>query len=240
MDSNLHRFKIAEKEIEKLIVLDLTNVLMFDTFNIPLSQIWRHPQRLLSLILTVFLSFGLILAIVFTVCLLLARNSGQSFEDTSNIFLFLQVAVVISLILTLGCNIYLWIKAKNFLELINLLDEVNKYNELVEAVDIIERLEAANQSERNLMNRDALISAIEITRSSLIAALRTEKLLRENKGLIARRSEIFAYLENNFTTLMALDSSNKAGEYGRLLNESLQIGMSVHKEVRKLQKRRVR
>lgn len=64
-------------------------------------------------------------------------------------------------------------------------------------------------------------------------------MLRENKGLIARRYEVFAYLENNFTSLMALDSSNKAGEYGRLLNESLQIGMSVHKEVRKLQKRRV-
>jgi len=34
---------------------------------------------------------------------------------------------------------------------------------------------------------------------------------------------------------MSFEVSNQANEYGRLLNESLQIGMSVHKEVRKLQ-----
>ncbi|GET37866.1 hypothetical protein [Microseira wollei] len=120
-----------------------------------------------------------------------------------------------------------------------MLDEVNKYNELIEAVDIVERLEAVSQSELNLIDRDTLITALEVTRESLIAALSTEKLLRENKGLIARRYQFFYYLENNFTNLMALDTNNKAGEYGRLLNESLQIGMSVHKEVRKLQKRQV-
>ncbi len=239
MHSNLHRFKITEKELYNLIGLEVNNVLMLDAFNLPVSQILRHPQRLFSLCLAEFFMFGFILVVVFTIGLLLARNSSQSFEDTYNIFLFLQMAVVISLMVTLGCNLYLWIKAKNFLELLNLLDEVNKYNELIEAVDIIERLEAVSQSERNLMNRDALIAALEVTRESLIAALSTEKLLRENKGLIARRAEVFAYLENNFTSLMALDTSNKAGEYGRLLNESLQIGMSVHKEVRKLQKRRV-
>ncbi|CAD5917594.1 hypothetical protein PCC9214_00446 [Planktothrix tepida] len=33
---------------------------------------------------------------------------------------------------------------------------------------------------------------------------------------------------------MALDVTNQASEYGRLLNETLEIGMSVHQEVRKL------
>ncbi|MFB2982270.1 hypothetical protein [Microseira sp. BLCC-F43] len=239
MHSNLHRLKLAEKELENLICLEVNNVLMLDIFPMTISQILRHPQRLFSLCLAEVLIFGLILVVVFTLGLLLARNSGQSFEDTYNIFRFLQVAVVISLMVTLGCNLYLWIKAKNFLALRNLLDEVNKYNELIEAVDIVERLEAVSQSELNLMNRDTLIAALEVTRESLIAALSTEKLLRENKGLIARRYEVFSYLENNLTNLMALDTNNKAGEYGRLLNESLQIGMSVHKEVRKLQKRQV-
>jgi hypothetical protein len=237
MHSNLRGLKISEKELENLIGLESNNVLIIDILNNPISQTLRRPQRLFSLCLTVFLIFGLILVVVFTVNLLLARNAGQSFEDPANIFGFLQVSLVVSLIMTVGCTFYLWIKAKNFLELINLLHEVKKYNELIEAVDFIERLEAASQSERNLMNRDALIATLEITRESLIAGLRTERLLRDNKGLIARRYEFFAYLEENFTTLMALDTSNKAGEYGRLLNESLQIGMSVHQEVRKLQKK---
>lgn len=237
MRSNLNRLKIDGKELETLIGLEVNNVLMLDIFNTPMSQTLRHPQRLFSLCLTEFFIFGFTLVVVFTLSLLLARNSGQSFEDAASIFRFLQIALVISLLVTIGWNIYLRIKGKHFLELLNLLNEVNKYNELIEAVDIIERLETAS-TELNLMNRDALIAALEVTRASLIAGLRTEKLLRENKGLIARRYEVFAYLENNFTTLMSLDSNNKAGEYGRLLNESLQIGMSVHKEVRKLQNRR--
>jgi len=32
-----------------------------------------------------------------------------------------------------------------------------------------------------------------------------------------------------------VDVSDRATEYGRLLNEALEIGMSVHKEVRNLQ-----
>ncbi|GET37865.1 hypothetical protein [Microseira wollei] len=115
MHSNLHRLKLAGKELENLIGLEVNNLLMLDIFNMTISQILRHPQRLFSLCLAEFLIFGLILVVVFTVGLLLARNSGQSFEDTYNIFRFLQVAVVISLMVTLGCNLYLWIKAKNFL-----------------------------------------------------------------------------------------------------------------------------
>lgn len=155
MRSNLPDLKITEKQLDKLIGLEVNNVLMFEIFTTPISQILRHPQRLFSLCLTVFFIFGFILASVFTVGLLLARNSGQSFEDTANIFRFLQVAAIVSLIVTLACNLYLWIKAKNFLELIKLINEVNKYNELIEAVEIVEQLEAASQSEINMMNKDA-------------------------------------------------------------------------------------
>ena len=36
---------------------------------------------------------------------------------------------------------------------------------------------------------------------------------------------------------MSFDMSDSASEYGRLLNESLRIGITVHKEMRKLQNR---
>jgi hypothetical protein len=64
------------------------------------------------------------------------------------------------------------------------------------------------------------------------------RILRENKDFIDRRYELFANIESNLAALMALDVSDRASEYGRLLNEALEIGMSVHKEVRKLQNER--
>ncbi|WP_242724705.1 hypothetical protein [Microcoleus vaginatus] len=37
----------------------------------------------------------------------------------------------------------------------------------------------------------------------------------------------FANIESNLAALMAVDVSDRATEYGRLLNEALEIGMSA-------------
>jgi len=99
----------------------------------------------------------------------------------------------------------------------------------------IDRLTAAGNLQANLINRADAIEALQITRESLVCALRTERIMRENKDFIDRRYELFANIESNLAALMAVNVSDRATEYGRLLNEALEIGMSVHKEVRKLQ-----
>ena len=77
---------------------------------------------------------------------------------------------------------------------------------------------------------NALLGQITI----LINGLKTERILREHQDFMGRRYELFLNLENNLSALMALDVTNQATEYGQLLNEALEIGMTVHQEVRKL------
>jgi len=114
------------------------------------------------------------------------------------------------------------------------MEEVKKYNDTVKAVEILDQFSKTESLEDKLVNRAEVIQALQITRNSLVSAFQTERIIREHQDFIDRRYELFAHLENNLTTLMTFNVNNQANEYGQLLNEALQIGMSVHREIEKL------
>lgn len=114
-----------------------------------------------------------------------------------------------------------------------LLDEVDKYHELVVAIDINDQLAASGNLESIIHDRDQVTAALQLIREDLVRALKTERILRDNKKLLANNQELFV---NNLARLQALQVSSQAGEYAQLLNQSLQIAIDVQAEIRKLQK----
>ncbi|MBD1932173.1 MULTISPECIES: hypothetical protein [Cyanophyceae] len=70
-------------------------------------------------------------------------------------------------------------------KLINLLNEVNKYNAVIKAINVSDELEEAGNLEIKIDNRRKLINALKITRADVVRALKTEKILRLNKDFIA-------------------------------------------------------
>lgn len=120
--------------------------------------------------------------------------------------------------------------------LVNLFEDVERYNDVIKAIDINDQLEAAGNPEVSLTDREKVIAALELTREDLVRALRTERILRAHRSFIARNPELFA---NNLTALTALQVSDRASEHGKLLNEALQIAVSAQAEMRKLQDHRL-
>lgn len=121
--------------------------------------------------------------------------------------------------------------------LVNLLDEVDKYHAVINAIHINDQLEAAGTPGTSLSDRAKVIQGLQLTRDDLVRALKTERILRENKQLISTNPELFA---NNLRTLQAIQtSSDGASEYGRLLNDALQIAVEVQEEMRKLQQKKM-
>lgn len=112
-----------------------------------------------------------------------------------------------------------------------LLDEVDKYHEVVQAIDISDRLASSGNKNSNIDDREKIISALQLIREDLVRALQTERILRDNKKLLANSQDLFI---NNLANLQALHLSERAGEYGNLLNQSLQIAVDVQEQVRKL------
>ncbi len=113
-----------------------------------------------------------------------------------------------------------------------LLKDVERYNGVIRAIDINDQIEAAGNPEVTIKERHRVIEALKLTKADLIRALKTEKILRENKKFIINNAELFA---SNLATLTAMQVTEKASEHGRLLNEALQIALDVQHEMRQLQ-----
>ena len=235
IQADLDELRIPEKELEDLSGIALSDGLAADFYR---PATLRDSKKLFSFLLNELLIFCVTLVVALPIALLASKQQVGSFSDTEIFVRVLQITLGLSLAITFAWNVYKWVKAKPLQTLAGLLDEVEKYHEVIKALDIIDRLTAAGNLQANVINRGDAIEALQITRESLVCALRTERILRENKDFIGRRYELFANIESNLAALMALDVSDRATEYGRLLNEALEIGMSVHKEVRKLQNER--
>ncbi|MEG4074169.1 hypothetical protein QUA30_15760 [Microcoleus sp. Pol14C2] len=232
IEADLEQLKISEKELEDLSGIALSDGFAADFYR---PAALRDGKKLFSLLVNELLIFCVTLVVSLPVALLANKHNVGLFSDSEIFVRVLQITLGLSLAITVAWNVYKWVKAKPLATLAGLLDEVEKYHEVIQALDIIDRLTDAGNLQANLINRGDAIEALKITRESLVCALKTERILRDNQQFIGRRYELFANIESNLAALMALDVSDRATEYGRLLNEALEIGMSVHKEVRKLQ-----
>lgn len=235
MKSDLEDLKITEKEIEKLTGLEINGVfiggVLGGTYN---PSVLLRPKQLASLCLTEI--FVLVLIFIFTIPIGIPflRNSVSVVNSPAVNSQFLQTTIVVTSLVFTSWNIYMWLRLKRIKILARLLDEIEKYNEIIQSVYLFDKLGAVGNLQNNLVNRNEVVEALNVTRDTLVCGLITEKILRENRGLLARRHDLFANIENNLTTLRALDVKNQANEYGQLLNNALQISMSVRKEMLKL------
>lgn len=127
---------------------------------------------------------------------------------------------------------WLWQKRTKLTALITLLEDVDRYNTVIKAIQISDQIEAAGNRNATISDRQTVISALQLTREDLLRALRTERILRENQEFIGTNPELFA---NNLTAIKALQLSDRASEYGQFLDRALQIGVSIQTEMRKLQ-----
>lgn len=113
-----------------------------------------------------------------------------------------------------------------------LLADVERYNNVIKAIFINDQIEAAGNPEVAIKERKKVLEALQLTRSDLIRALKTERVLRENKKFILRNTELF---DRNLPALSAMQVDERATEHGKLLNEALQIAMDVQLEMQRLQ-----
>lgn len=228
MQPDLDSIKITEEDLEQLSGLEINNLFMG---NVCRPSVLYSSKKLLSYILTQVLWLGLICIFVIPVGFIIAQNIVNFPES---IFKVLRITLGLSLVTILAWNFYTWLKGKRMKSLANLLDEVDKYNEVVQAVDVMNKLTAVGSIEVD-PNRKKVTEALSVTRDSLVSALMVERILREHKDVITRRHQLLTNIENNLSALMTLEVNQQASEYGGLINSALLIGMSVQEEMQKLQ-----
>ncbi len=245
MQPDLADLKITERELERLTGCDVGSIFIGGVFGgVYRSSALRDPKRLLAFCLTEIVVFLLALVFSLPIGLSTLRNTTESVNQASSMGAFLLVTVSIAGLVMIAWNLYMAVKGKRFRSLMPLLDEIDRYHDVLDAIALLEQLESVAMTSPGTANpgivnfgieeRVAVLEALRITRDSLVAGLVTEKILRDHRGLLARRHELLATIETNLATLQTLEVTHQADEYGHFLNQALQIGISVHQEVQKL------
>lgn len=233
MPFKLEALTIDRTEIERLIELNFIDTLALDLAKLLIKLNFKN---LCLLSLNIFLTLATVSILVFSVALLGFRDRLIATSDriASN-SLLLIVLIVGILAITFGWYFYLWQKAQKLKILATLLKKLENYNEIIKSLILIEELKTTQNLNPVILSEE-LTPFLELVRDTLINALNLENLLRKHQQLVNNCDELFANLEDNLTTLMRFEPSDRLSEYGNLLGDALQIGMSVHREIKKLRK----
>jgi hypothetical protein len=229
MSPDLADLNITEPEIERLTGFDVGPIFIGGVFGgVWRSSVWHHPQRLFLLGLTECLVAGLVY--VFSLPLGLAMLQPASPSADQNM-LFFVVTLGVTLAVMVGWNVYMQWRSQRLRTLMHLLDEVDRYHEVVQAVHVLDQLVSVGHAPDRLPDRADILQALQITRSNLIAGLVTEKILRTHRNLLSRRDEFLQTIEQNLASLNALEVNNQGQEYRELLHQTLQISLNVQQEM---------
>jgi hypothetical protein len=112
--------------------------------------------------------------------------------------------------------------------IIRLFAEVDKCNKSIGDIDIFDQLQDAGNPIK-LESREAAIAALRMTRNDIVRALKTERILREHPEFHPDRFDI------DLNAFEAIQMNDRAKEYGRIFDTTLQIAIDVQKAMSELQ-----
>ncbi|CAN1208645.1 SMODS and SLOG-associating 2TM effector domain-containing protein [Tumidithrix helvetica PCC 7403] len=232
MQADIKHLQITEQDLERVTGKEISLLLMGSAYKI---FILKKPKLWVPFLLSEAITLFLISIFSLPISIMIFQAFHSSIENHQDRIGFAIFVFSLVLILFLSWNFFAWNRAKKMTCLYHLLDEVDKYNQVIFAVDICDRLKSVGNQSSKLDRREDILQALELTRDSLICGLTTERILREHRHFLSDRHTLFSNIEQNSIALESLEVQNQADRYSSLLSDALVIGMNVQNEMLKLQ-----
>ena len=150
--------------------------------------------------------------------------SIQAFGDRDlSPFLEILFKLLLFLVELLKLQEFLKKRGKN-ITLVNLFTDVKNHNQVIYQIQVLDELSSVG-NQVSLDDRATVLEALKITKENLIQALKTDRILRHNPGFKPDRFAV------DLASMRSLHIQEQSSEYGKLLNEALQIGVSLQDEL---------
>ena len=224
MSFELEALSITYDDLSEITNLDISAVFMGGTIR---PSVFRSKGRLLSLLGTEILALGALFIMGLGFALVLVPQK-ENFNQLRLLVVAIAGAVAVSAVVW---HSYQGHRAKTLKTLSRLLDEVDRHNAIIQALQVIDALEAAQAEAQTLTQKPEIIQALEATRKSLVSALLTDKILRHHRPIMDQQSELLNAVETNLAILQTLQLNHQVSEYRQFLQEALDIGLAVRLEM---------
>ncbi len=120
---------------------------------------------------------------------------------------------------------YRWGKGRSLQTLLHLLEEIDRFHEVLGAIAVVDRLAVAQGKAAPTAHHETL----QLTRDCLITGLKTERILREQRNWMVQDGS--THLEQSLALLKTLDLQMQADEYAEILQQSVAIAERVQQEL---------
>ncbi|WP_204105999.1 MULTISPECIES: hypothetical protein [Spirulina sp. CCY15215] len=233
-NQEFHELSITPQELEEILHIDAIANIAIDFYR---GVMQKKGKYLVSTLLTELGLMAIAIVLILPTTAIVLQASGT--RDRHLVFPLFTISFSLIGLILLAFNLYCWQKAKQLKSLTHLLSEIEKYNRVVHSVTFVDRLNSLKSSDSQPeQNRLETFELLQTIRHSLITALNVEQLMREQTQWIPSRYELLATLESDLDILMAFTARHDENDNSQLFNEALQIGLNVHKEIKKFQRDR--
>ena len=233
MRSDWDELKISEVELEQ--VLD-TGIVFGWAIAFARVLILRQSQYWQSFLLTQSTFLFLNLLFFFPINLIVCRNIGLLDNNATGLVTVSIATLILSFISMIVCNYYLWQKAKKLKLLSKLLTKVERYNRLINNFGFIANVSLLSNTNNDSLSVTEFKNALNLTKSSLLKSIELESFIyRHRRNTVGDRlstysnERLLADLEDDLANWSTLEDCT---QHRDLLDEAIDLGLSVHREIR--------
>lgn len=231
--------EINQTQLDNILELDLSSswaIALNRVFLLHQAKYWQSLLFIESSILFTSLLFW------FPINLIVFRKLNLLDADSSGLLVVLLGSFSLAILFLIVTNYSLWQKAKKLKSLTKLLNKITEYNRLVNDFQLISNFNKLTSSQHPTADKSVkkLQNIFKLTKNSLLQSIELEVFMtrhRQAKQLISsqtrERDRLLANLEQNLVnvSLIEIDSNQ---EYQQLLNEAVELGLNVHREIDKI------
>jgi hypothetical protein len=169
-------------------------------------------------------------AIVFTAMMLpvdrVLNTYRSSSSQSARLTQLIWVDGMITIMISSGLNWWIFCKGKRLPRLLKLVDQIEQYNQIVNSIAILEQVANLTNNQSQSAQSASMIELLNQTRQNLLTALQIDRYLRQYPNA----AELTISIAHNLINLQNLAQQPQLAEYGTLLTQAWEIGMSVYIE----------
>ena len=219
MDTALQNLRLSPREIEQWSGLEVGDRWVGGL----LLGIYRFSKLQQTLDWVGWLLFELVTAaLIFVFTLPIGLGMVRIVPSSRVMLLSMGVSTLVGMIALCGYRVR---KGRSHQTFLHLLDEIDHYHEVLDAIAVIDQLATAQGASPQAERHETL----QVTRDCLVTGLKTERILREQRGWLVQDGA--AHLEQSLALLKTLDLQAQADEYSEVLQQSFAIAERVRQEL---------
>jgi hypothetical protein len=220
MDNQLHpdltELAISRRELEQLTALEIGKLFVAQTYR---PSVLCRSAGIVRFLMAQCLAIGIV---GMTTILPVSKFFNDSNQRDRQIPIY---CTTITLVVMLGGNTYLHWRQRRVKVLLRLLDEVDRFNQVVQSAGLMYNLAQVGSPATDV---EELRSVLSLTRQNLLASLQIDRLLRHSQGM---HYGLLQHIEDNLAHLQQINSNPTADEYSQLLKMAGKIGQDIYQEL---------